>query len=130
MKKLSVLFAAIVCSLVFAVGAKAEVPASYYLGKWSVNVAVPGGDKTMIMLVEQKDDKFTGGIVDPATNTLKAPFTKVESTEDNITVYFMMSAHNVYMTVEKKDDNSFTGSMLDMFDCTGTRVVEAKTEAK
>jgi hypothetical protein len=130
MKKLSVLFAVILCSMVFSVVAKAEVPASYYVGKWSVNVAVPGGDKNMIMNVELKEDKLTGGIVDPATNTIKAPFTKVETTEDNITVYFMMSAHNVYMTMEKKDENSFTGSMLDMFDCTGARVVEPKTEAK
>lgn len=124
MKKLSVLFAVILCSMAFSIAAKAAVPNSFYIGKWSVNVAVPGGDKKMIMLIEEKEGKLTGGILDAATNEVKAPLTKVEQTDDNITVYFMMSAHNVYMTVEKKDDNSFTGSMLDMFDCTGTKIVE------
>ena len=125
MRRLILLLAVIVFSIVSSVSANAQVPESYYLGKWSVNVAVPGGDKNMVIIVEQKDGKFTGGVIDVATNTIKAPFTKVESTADNITVYFMMSAHNVYMTMEKKDDKSFTGSMLDMFECTGTKIDEA-----
>jgi hypothetical protein len=124
MKKLNVFFAILLFSLFFAIGAKAQASANYFVGKWSVNVEVPGGAKTMIMLVEEKDGKLTGGILDTATGDMKAPFTKVEQTDDNTTVYFMMSAHNVYMTMEKKDDSNFTASMLDMFDCQGARIVK------
>lgn len=125
MKKLNVFFAILVFSVFFAIEAKAQAPA-YLLGKWNVNVEVPGGAKQMIMKVEEKEGKLTGGILDTATGEMKAPFTKVEKEEEVVTVYFMMSAHNVYMTVEKKDDTNFTGSMLDMFECQGAKVVETK----
>jgi hypothetical protein len=126
MKKLNAFLVALIVSVFFAIGAQAQAPANYFVGKWSVNVEVPGGAKTMIMKVEEKDGKLTGGILDTATGEMKAPFTKVEQSDDNTTVYFMMSAHNVYMVMEKKDDNNFTASMLDMFDCQGVRVPEAK----
>jgi hypothetical protein len=122
MKKLNVFFAILVFSVFFAIEAKAQAPA-YLLGKWNVNVEVPGGAKQMIMKVEEKEGKLTGGILDTATGEMKAPFTKVEQDGEVVTVYFMMSAHNVYMTVEKKDDTNFTGSMLD---CQGEKVVETK----
>ena len=125
MKKLNVFFAILVFSVFFAIEAKAQAPA-YLLGKWNVNVEVPGGAKQMIMKVEEKEGKLTGGILDTATGEMKAPFTKVEQDGEVVTVYFMMSSHNVYMTVEKKDDTNFTGSMLDMFECQGAKVVETK----
>jgi hypothetical protein len=126
MKKLNVFFAILLFSVFFAIDAKAQEATNYFVGKWDVNVEVPGGAKKMLMLIESKDGKLTGGILDAATKEMKAPFTKVEQTDENTTVYFMMSAHNVYMVMEKKDDNNFTASMLDMFECQGVRVVENK----
>jgi hypothetical protein len=124
MKKLSVIIAVLLCSMVFSISANADVPASFYVGKWSIKLAIPGGDKTMPIFVELKDGKLTGGVTDPATGEVKAPFTQVETTASNITVYFMMSGRNVYMTMEKKDENNIVGTMLDMFDSTGVRVEE------
>ncbi len=126
MKKLNVFFAILLFSMLFAIDAKAQEPTNYLLGKWSVNVEVPGGAKQMIMKIEEKDGKLTGGVLDTATGEMKAPFTKVEKDGEVLTVYFMMSAHNVYMTMEKKDDTNFTGSMLDMFECQGAKVAETK----
>lgn len=126
MKKLNAFLVVFLFSLFFAVGAKAQASSNFFVGKWNVNVEVPGGAKQMVMLVEEKDGKLTGGVLDTATGEMKAPFTKVEVADDSTTVYFMMSAHNVYMTMEKKDDNNFTASMLDMFECQGVRLPEKK----
>jgi hypothetical protein len=56
------------------------------------------------------------------TETIK--FTNVEEKENSVTVYFNASGYDVYMTLEKKDDNHVTGSMMDMFDVSGERVTE------
>jgi len=39
-------------------------------------------------------------------------------------VRFMGDGWDVPMYLDKKDDNSITGSMNDMFDVTGTKIVE------
>ena len=131
MKKLSVFIAAIVCSVVFSIGAKAQAPADYFAGKWSVLVTgTPKGDATFIVNLERKDGKFTGNLIDPATNKEIAPFTKIEESEKNVTVYFTSETYNVYLFLEKKDDNHITGSMMDMFDATGERVIPAANTTK
>ncbi len=129
MKKLSVFIAAIVCSLVFSIGAKAQAPADYFVGKWKVLVTgLPQGDVTEYVIFERKDGKLTGQLIDDKGKPTQ--FSKVEEKEKTATAYFTAGAYDVYFYLEKKDDNNVTGSMMDMFDCTGIRVVETKTEAK
>lgn len=131
MKKLSVFIAAIVCSVVFSIGAKAQAPADYFAGKWSVLVTgTPNGDAKFIVSLERKDGKFTGGLTDPATNKEITSFTKIEESEKNVTVYFTSQTYNVYLFLEKKDDNNVTGSMMDMFDATGERIIPAADTTK
>lgn len=131
MKKLSVFIAAIVCSVVFSIGAKAQAPADYFVGKWSVLVTgTPNGDAKFIVNLERKEGKFTGGLIDPATNKEITSFTKIEESEKNITVYFTSQTYNVYLFLEKKDDNHITGSMMDMFDATGERIIPAADTTK
>lgn len=130
MKKLSVFIAAIICSLVFSVGAKAQAPADYFVGKWSVlTTGLPSGDAKSIVILERKEGKLSGTMMQegkPAPNV----FRKVEEKGTTITCYFTASGYDVYLFLEKKDDNNVIGSMMDMFDCTGVRVIEAKTEVK
>lgn len=54
MKKLNAFLVVFLFSLFFAFGAKAQSSTSYTVGKWNVNVEVPGGAKQMIMKVEEK----------------------------------------------------------------------------
>lgn len=111
---------------VFGISAKAQIPVSYYVGKWDVTVGIPGGDKKMGLALVEKEGKLSGDILDAVTGKVTTTVTKVEQEENTITVYFEMSGHNVYIAIEKKDEDNFTASMLDMFECKGKRIVEAK----
>jgi hypothetical protein len=130
MKKLSVFIAAIVCSLVFSIGAKAQAPADFYVGKWAVlTTGLPSGDAKSIVTFERKDGKLIGQMAEegkPKANI----FTKVEEKGNTVTGYFTASGYDVYIFLDKKDDNNIAGALMDMFDCTGVRIVETKTEAK
>jgi len=130
MKKLSVFIAAIVCSLVFSIGAKAQAPADYFVGKWSVlTTGLPSGDAKSVVTFERKDGKLIGKMAEEGKPNVNI-FSKVEEKEKSVTGYFTASGYDVYIFLEKKDDNNITGSLMDMFDCTGVRIVETKTEAK
>lgn len=130
MKKLSVFIAVIVCSIMFSIEAKAQAPADYFVGKWKVlTVGLPSGDATSVVTLERKDGKLTGTMMQdgkPAPNV----FRKVEEKGNTVTAYFTASGYDVYLFLEKKDDSNITGSMMDMFDCTGTRLVETAAENK
>ena len=130
MKKLSIFIAAIVCSLVFSIGANAQAPADYFVGKWNIlTTGLPGGDGKSVVSFERKDGKLIGQLAQEGKPIINI-FSKVEEKEKSVTGYFTASGYDVYIFLEKKDDNNITGSMMDMFDCTGVRIVEAKTEAK
>jgi hypothetical protein len=130
MKKLSVFIAAIVCSLVFSIGTKAQAPADYFVGKWNITITgLPQGDAKSVVIFERKDGKLTGYSLDEKTGKSLA-YSKVEEKGTTVTGYFSASGYDCYLFLEKKDDNNVTGSMMDMFDATGIRVLETKSETK
>jgi hypothetical protein len=130
MKKLSVVIAAIVCSFVFAIGVKAQAPADYFVGKWSVTITgLPQGEAKSVVVFERKDGKLTGYMLNEGKP--KDVFSKVtEEKGKTVTGYYTSSGYDCYILLDKQDDNSVTGTLMDMFDCTGVRIVETGTEAK
>lgn len=130
MKKLSIFIAALVCSVVFSIGAKAQAPADYFVGKWLVTVTgLPQGEAKMNVFFERQNGKLIGYSLDEKTK-VKQLYTKVEEKGTTVTGYFTGGGYDCYIFLEKKDDNNVTGSLMDMFDATGIRVVEPKTETK
>lgn len=129
MKKLSVFFAGLfILMLSFTAQAQTTPPADYFVGKWSVLVeGTPNGDSKMLVNLERKDGKLTGVILDPATDKVVSKIDKVEEKEKSVTVYFVASGYDVYLLLEKKDDDKVTGSLMDMFDAKGERVKEKKS---
>lgn len=126
MKKLNVFFAAIVCSVVFSIEAKAQSSGDYFVGKWNVLIeGTPGGDAKSIVVFERKDGKLIGHSEDEKTGK-QIQYNKVEEKDTTVTAYFTASGYDVYLFLEKKDDQKSIGSMMDMFDATATRVVEKK----
>lgn len=123
MRKLSFVLTVFVLFL-FAINSNAQDASSFFVGKWKVlTVGTPNGDATSIITLERKDGKLTGTMnSEGATESIK--FTNVEEKENTVTVYFSASGYDVYMVLEKKDENHVTGSMMDMFDVSGERVVE------
>jgi hypothetical protein len=127
MKKLSVCLAAAVLIIV-STGAMAQTTsgADYFTGKWNMLVkGLPNGDTKMFVVLDKKDTTLAGAIQD-STGTEISKFSKVELKGDGVTVYFTAQGYDVYMTMNKKDEDHVTGSMMDMFDAEGLRVTAAK----
>jgi hypothetical protein len=125
MKKLSVFFAGIfLLFLSLSASAQSQNKPDYFAGKWSVLVeGTPNGDAKMIINLQRKDSTLTGVILD-STDKEIAKITKVEEKDKSVTLYFTSQGYDVYLLLEKKDDDHVTGSLMDMFDAKGDRMKE------
>jgi hypothetical protein len=122
MKKFkSILAVAILLSVSFVLNAQ-TTGADYFAGKWNILVkSLPQGDTKMIVLLDKTDSTMTGAIQD-STGTEISKFSKVELTDSSATVYFTAQGYDVYLRLDKKEEDHVTGSMMDMFDAEGDRV--------
>jgi hypothetical protein len=126
MKTVSTLF--FFCFLFF-VGSATHLQAQsaqedYFVGTWNVTAfGLPQGDTNMIIQLSKKDGKLSGGIIDPATNQIGTPFTKIDVAADKLTAFFIAPEQGmeVYLSLVKKDDKNVTGSIMDMFNMEGTK---------
>jgi len=102
----------------------------YYVGKWDIlTTGTPSGDSHGTLILEQKDGKLVGTF--QPQDQQPAKLNRVEIEDDEITVYFTStSGYDVYLYLEKIDENNVEGSMMDMFDSTGERIIEEKKEEK
>ena len=104
-----------------------NAPADYFVGKWTVSVVdTPMGDMTMNIAIERVDGTLTGTLGGGEMEAIK--FSKIEEVKDkSVTLYFSTpDGYDVYIYLEKKDDNSVKASIMDMFDASGIRVIEDK----
>ena len=101
----------------------------FFVGKWAtLTVGTPGGDgKGLIVLTRNAEGKLTGYSSAANGEGEKTTFSRVDEKEKSVTVYFKARGYDVYIYLEKVDDNHLTGSTMDMFDTTATRIVESAT---
>ena len=127
MKKLSAILSGIFfLPLSFNAHAQTPTGADYFVGKWTVLfVGLHTGDTRMIVDIEKGDTTLTGSILD-STKQEVAKFSKVEMKDTSVTVYFTAQGYDVYLLLEKKDDDHATGRLMDMFDAKGERIKEIK----
>lgn len=127
MKTIKMIFAAALLILA-SVTVKAQDKTDFFVGKWDcLTVGTPGGDgKSSIVLKRNADGKLTGALYSVTSTGNENPFSRVDEKAKSVTVYFKANGYDVYIYLEKVDDNHLTGSTMDMFDTTATRVVEQK----
>lgn len=127
MKTIKMIFAAALFILV-SVTVKAQDKTDFFVGKWDcITVGTPGGDgKSTIVLKRNADGKLTGALYSVTSTGNENPFSRVDEKAKSVTVYFKANGYDVYIYLEKVDDNNLTGSTMDMFDTTAKRVVEQK----
>ena len=127
MKTIKMIFAAALLILA-SVTVKAQDKTDFFVGKWeTLTVGTPGGDgKSSIVLKRNADGKLTGALYSVTSTGNENPFTRVDEKAKSVTVYFKANGYDVYIYLEKVDENHLTGSTMDMFDTTATRVVEQK----
>jgi len=122
MKKITTLIIGVFALMMITVGAKAQAKTDFFVGKWDLLIkGTPQGDIHMLVTFDQKEGKLTGTMVDPETSK-DVPFTKMETTEKGVVVYFTAQGYDVNMALEKQDDDHVIGSVMDMLDVTGERV--------
>lgn len=96
----------------------------FFVGKWKLLVeGLPTGDAEMLLVIEKKDGKFEGtigGMNGEDTSKL----VKVEIKGKTLNVNFMGGGWDVPIYLDKEKDGSISGSMNDMFDITGTKIIE------
>lgn len=98
----------------------------YFSGRWNMLVkGLPDGDTKMIIVLDKKDTTLTGAILD-SVGKETAKFSKVEIKDNQVTVYFTAQGYDVYMSIDKKDEDRVTGSMMGMFEAEGTRAKPVK----
>jgi hypothetical protein len=104
-----------------------DQPEDFFAGKWECLVeGAPQGDMKMEVTLQRVDGKLTGELI-YGTDSPASKFTRVDEKKDkSVTLYFASSGYDVYLYLEKKDNDAVEGSMMDMFDVTGKRVVEEK----
>jgi hypothetical protein len=122
MKKITTLIIAVFALMIISVGAKAQAKTDFFVGKWDILVkGTPQGDVHMMVTFEQKDGKLSGTMVDPETSK-DVPFTKLETNDKGVVVYFTAQGYDVNMNLQKQDDDHVIGTVMDMLDVTGERV--------
>lgn len=94
-----------------------------FLGKWDVLVeGTPEGDSHMKMNIEEIDGEIVCMIADKEGKFSKVERFEVEGTE--MTAYWNAAGYNVYLFLEVVEDGKLEGSLMDMFDATGTKLEE------
>jgi len=122
MKKLQLILASLFLVLLFSSSASAQKK-SFFIGKWNVTVVgTPKGDaKILVEFVAKDSTTLTGSITDPATQKV-TKIDRIELKDKSITAYFNAEGTDIYLFLEKKDEDKVTGSLMDMFDASGSRV--------
>ena len=122
MNKLVFLTASLIAFLVTSPKLDAQNPPDYFTGQWKVKIYdTPEGDAEMIVTLERKEDKLVGNIgTEGQEGTIE--ISSIDEKETSITIYFFAAGYDVYINLEKKDDNNLEGTLMDMFTTKGERI--------
>ena len=102
--------------------AKAQINQNFFVGNWEVLVkGTPQGDVKMPMSFELKEDKIIGKITNPETQEV-ATMTSVEMKGEELHAAFSAGGYDLTMIIKKKDEDHFTGSLMEMIEVEGTRL--------
>jgi hypothetical protein len=102
--------------------AQPKAGADYFKGTWNVLLkGTPNGDARMIFLLENKNDSMKG-VVRDTTGAEISKISKVELTDTSATVYFTAQGYDVFLVMNKKDNDHITGSLMSMFEAEGERI--------
>ncbi len=121
MKKLSILvffFAA----LLFSNSTMAQTTEDYFVGEWNVQIKdTPMGTISVLLTLERVDGKLVGKFVDAASST-ETKMNEITEGENSLTLNFTSEYGDLYFTLQREDDENVSGSLMDSFAVSGTRV--------
>lgn len=104
----------------------------YYIGKWDLLIyGLPNGDTHMMLSIEKLDGQYSAKLMNNVKTKSEVKIEKLEIDSKALTVYWsdQGTGVNVYITMRKKDQNNVIGSLMDMFDMTGNRIMSDNANA-
>ncbi len=105
-----------------AAGGTVGAVEAYFMGKWNATAkGTPNGDVTIPVKFESKEGKIKGTYVDPESKEEKA-MTGVEVDGAALKMSFSVMGYDITISITKKDENTATGSLMDMFEVVAVRV--------
>ena len=107
----------------FAVqGKRVAQKSDYFVGDWEVTIKdTPMGTISVMLTLERVDGKLVGKFVDAASSST-TEMSQITEAENSVTLYFFAEGMDLYLTLQPEGDESVTGSLMDSFAVSGTRV--------
>ena len=104
-------------------GSYAQEPADFFVGIWEVSVAgTPEGDAVVDVIIERTDGVLDGKII------VGEDVTEIDSIEEvgegAIKINYTARGYSVFFFWKKVDEDNIEGTLLDMYDTKGERIVE------
>lgn len=126
MKKLLMIALMILSSVsIFAQSNKSNE--DFFIGKWDLFVeGLPTGDADMLLVIKRNADGQLEGTIGGMDGSGTNKLTKVEIKDKTLQVNFLGGGYDVPIFLDREDDGTISGSMNDMFDCTGKKLKEEK----
>lgn len=93
----------------------------YFTGKWDVTIKdTPMGDSKLTVVMTRMNKKLKGYIINKDGD--KSDIEKIEEKNQIVTIYFTFNHFDVDLTMQRKDDNHFTGKLKDRYVSEGIRL--------
>ena len=123
MKNLSILFF-FFTALLFSSASMAQ-NSDYFAGDWEVQIKdTPMGTISVVLTLERVDGKLAGKFVDKASG-VETKMNQVTEQAAGLTLSFTAEGYgDLYLTLQRTDDENVTGSLMDSFAVEGKRVAQ------
>ena len=94
----------------------------YFVGEWNVQIKdTPMGTISVLLTLERVAGKLVGKFVDNAAST-ETKMNDITENENSLTLNFTSEYGDLYFTLKREDDENVSGSLMDSFAVSGTRV--------
>ncbi len=78
----------------------------------------------MLLVIQKNDEGKLEGTIGGMDGSATSKLTKVVIKDKTLQVNFLGGGYDVPIYLDREKDGTITGSMNDMFDCTGTKIEE------
>ncbi len=97
----------------------------YFIGDWEVQIKdTPMGTISVVLTLERVDGKLAGKFVDKASG-VETKMNQITEQGTGLTLSFTAEGYgDLYLTLQRADDENVTGSLMDSFAVEGKRVAQ------
>lgn len=97
----------------------------FFIGNWILFVeGLPTGDTEMLLIIKKNDEGKLEGTIGGTDGSATSKLTKIVIKDKTLQVNFLGAGYDVPVYLDREEDGTISGSMNDMFDCTGKKQKE------